>query len=147
MSDAFESEVMDDLFYDSAEGPARPRYGDEFEELDELEDEFEGFEDEFEEYDALEDYGDEMGAFDSMEDAVADALDAEDTDEFFRRIAGAARGSATPRGVPRRSSAGSPAAFPASPVSFRCLRRRRSAVSPVPWDACCRPMSWMPWMR
>ena len=65
MSDAFESEVMDDLFYDSAEGPARPSYGDEFEELDELEDEFEGFEDEgfedeFEEADELEDYGDEM---------------------------------------------------------------------------------------
>ena len=32
MSDSFEAEVMDDLFYDSAEGPAPPRYGDEFEE-------------------------------------------------------------------------------------------------------------------
>ena len=34
---------------------------------------------------------DEMGAFDSMEDAVADSLDAEDTDEFLRRIRAAAQ--------------------------------------------------------
>ena len=54
---------MDDLFYESAEGPARPSYGDEFEE-----------------YDELEDYGDELEEFDSMEDAVADALDADELD-------------------------------------------------------------------
>jgi hypothetical protein len=121
MSDAFESEVMDDLFYESAEGPARPSYGDEFEELDELEGEFEGFEDELEEYDELEDYGDELEEFDSMEDAVADALDAEDTDEFFRRIRRIARGAAS---IARR----------AAPIVGRIARgvSRVASVIPLP---------------
>jgi len=126
MSDAFESEVMDDLFNDTAEGPARPSYGDEFEELDALEDEFEGFEDEgfedeFEGADELEDYGDEMEEFDSMEDAVADALDAEDTDEFFRRIRRIARGAVR---IARR----------AAPIVGRIARgvSRVASVIPLP---------------
>ena len=90
MSDAFESEVMEDLFYESAEGPARPRYGDEFEEFDALEEGFEdGFEEEFEDgFEEMEDLGEEyayeeMDPLEAMEDAVADALEEEDTDEFL----------------------------------------------------------------
>lgn len=97
MSNSFEAEVMDEL-YDAAEGPAQRYYGDAFEEeeFDALEEESEGFEDEFDsadERDELEDYADEMDV-DSMEDAVADALEEEDTDEFFRRIRRIARGAA-----------------------------------------------------
>jgi hypothetical protein len=98
MSDAFESEVMDDLFYESAEGPSRMRHGDEFEEFDALEEGFEdGFEEEFEDgFEEMEDLGEEyayeeMDALEAMEDAVADALEEEDTDEFFRRLARIAR--------------------------------------------------------
>jgi hypothetical protein len=79
----------EDLFYDEAEGPALPRYTRQA--YDEFED---GFEDEF---DLMEDYAgdygefDEGDAFDLMEEAMADALAAEDTDEFLRRLRRAAR--------------------------------------------------------
>lgn len=112
MSDLY-SDVMDDLVDEAAEGPARSAYdaGDEFDEFDELDagdagdeaddeflgriiggpgqalggalgaDEFEAF-DEFGEGDSFEDYAD----VESFEDAVADALDAADSDEFLRRL-------------------------------------------------------------
>ena len=105
MYQTFESDVMDDLLYDSAEGPSEMGYADEFDEFDaygefdaydELEDEFDEYDeyDEYEgfldEYDELEDYGDEAYAgedlMDMMEDIVADALDADDTDEFFKKL-------------------------------------------------------------
>lgn len=132
---SFETDVMDDLSFDAAEGPALPRqaydayeedYGDEFDayddeesaddefigglvrrtagapggpasadEYDEYEegfdegDEFEGAEayDEYDTYDEFEDVDAyESDFFDSFEEAVADAMEAEDTDEFLRRL-------------------------------------------------------------
>jgi hypothetical protein len=121
--DRFESDVMDDLMQDAAEGPARGSlqaydefeddaldqgdFGDDefigrlagpatgggsaFEEYDES-DEFD-LADEADEGDELEhadewDTGEEL---DTMEDAVAEAMDAADGDEFFRRLRRIAR--------------------------------------------------------
>jgi len=103
----FDSDVMDDL-YDAAEGPARQAYDDfdGFDDSDGFDEGDEGDEflgrllsgvgqavggllggnqaDEFDDGDGFEE-GDDFDA-DSFEDAVADALDAADGDEFFRRI-------------------------------------------------------------
>lgn len=126
--DAFDTDVMDDLAYDAAEGPAMgspvyDSYEDEFEDEfdayeddesdyisdeyessfeddsgDEYEDEFdeEGFDvsDEYEdegydEFDAIDAYEDDM--MDAFADALADALDAEDAEEFWKRIRSIAR--------------------------------------------------------
>ncbi len=84
----------EDLFYDTAEGPATPRrrYAQAYDEFDAL-DEF----DAFDEFDLMGDYADAYdefnadNAFDLMEDAMADALEAEDTDEFLRRLRRIAR--------------------------------------------------------
>ena len=112
MSERFETDVMEDLFSDAAEGPSR---FEEFEE-DGFEDVDAGEEDEFlsrivsgigqavggllgaDEFEEMEDFGDvdaaeEWEGVDSMEDAVADALEADDTDEFFRRLRRIARGA------------------------------------------------------
>jgi hypothetical protein len=83
MSDRYDTDVMDDLFYEAAEGPAAMEgFEDEFEEgfEDEFEDELEdGFEEGFEEdgFEAM----DEGDAMDALEEAVVDALGAEDADE------------------------------------------------------------------
>lgn len=101
---SFETDVMDDLFYDEAEGPTRQHF-DEYDEFGEDEgDEFlrsimggigqligggNSFDeaDEWDDYDAYEtDEFEAMDALDAMEEAVVDALEAEDTDEFFRRL-------------------------------------------------------------
>ena len=104
MSERFEDELMDDLYYDEAEGAAS--FYDEEEDLfEDYDDTFEEFEDEFEEdaWDAGEDdyYDDEMDEFedyadefedeaeaydDELEDAMAYALGAEDTDEFLGKL-------------------------------------------------------------
>lgn len=89
MQDRFETDVMDDLFYEAAEGPAR--MADELLEFDEFEEDgFEEFEeDAFEEFDEDEfagDYASDEDAMDALEEAVADALAADDADEFFRRL-------------------------------------------------------------
>lgn len=81
----------EDLFYDTAEGPATPRRR-----YTQAYDEFDGF-DALDELDLLEDYADVYDEFDAgdtfdlMEDAMADALEAEDTDEFLRRLRQIAR--------------------------------------------------------
>jgi hypothetical protein len=105
MSDRFESDAMEDLLYEEAEGPSRFEEFEEegFEELDA------GEEDEFlsrviggigqvagsllgaEEFEEMEEWEDVDSAeawdsAESMEDAVADAMEAEDTDEFLRRL-------------------------------------------------------------
>ncbi len=87
----------EDLFYDAAEGPATPRrrYAQAYDEFDEF-DAFDGF-DALDEFDLMGDYADAYDEFDSgdafdlMEDAMADALEAEDTDEFWRRLRRVAR--------------------------------------------------------
>ncbi|HRD67782.1 MAG TPA: hypothetical protein PKY50_16685 [Candidatus Competibacter sp.] len=115
MSDSFESDVMDDLFYESAEGPAQTR-ADEF-------DEFEGFE----EYDAMEeDAYEDMDVMDAMEDAVADALEADDADEFFRRLA---------RGIGRVARGVVRVARRVAPVVGRIARTVAPIASaiPLPW--------------
>jgi hypothetical protein len=130
--DRFEADVMDDLMYEAAEGPAtrnpmnagdeydeagewdgadegddefagpsiggqivRSRRYDEADETDEA-DEWDGGDegDEFEasdEYDAIDEADTMYSEFDAMEEAVADALDAGDSDEFFRRLSRIAR--------------------------------------------------------
>lgn len=109
MSDRFDSDAMGDLFYETAEGPTQ------FEGFEEegFEDSDAGEDDEFtrvvggaghghgaalggDEFDEMEDWGDmeaagEWEGADSIEDAVADALEAEDADEFFRRLRRIAR--------------------------------------------------------
>jgi hypothetical protein len=118
MSDRFETDLMEDMLSDQAEGSS------EFEEFDEdASDELDaGEDDEFlsrivggvgqavggllgaDEYDEAEEFGDlesgdELEGVDSIDDAVADALEAEDSDEFFRRLRRIAR--SVGRGVGR----------------------------------------------
>ncbi|MDB9421964.1 hypothetical protein PN467_15965 [Microcystis aeruginosa CS-563/04] len=104
MYQAFETDVMDDLFYDQVEGPAqRGDYydsydaGDEFGEYDlaEADDDtfIGGLIRSGQGFDEMEDWGEQGydSGFDALEDALADALAEEDTDEFFRRLGRIAR--------------------------------------------------------
>jgi hypothetical protein len=127
MSQRFDTDVMDDLFYETAEGPAQMRY-DEFAEFDAGEDEFDEFADGFEEMDEFgeaEEY-DAMDALDAMEEAVTDALGADDTDEFFRRLA---------RGVGRAARGAVRVARRVAPVVGRIARTVAPIASaiPLPW--------------
>ncbi|MFM0052530.1 serine/threonine-protein kinase [Caballeronia grimmiae] len=112
MSDRFDNDAMGDLFYETAEGPSQYEgfEDDGFDEGDQ------GDDDEFtrvvtgagvgngaavgaDEFDEMEDLGDmdaggEWDSPNSFEDAVADALEAEDADEFFRRLRRIARSAA-----------------------------------------------------
>jgi hypothetical protein len=83
----FETDVMDDLFYEAAEGPSQlsRRRGEAFDAYEEM--------DAYDEFD-VDDAYDDGGAFDALEDEMADALEAEDSDEFFRRIARGIRSAA-----------------------------------------------------
>src|SRR6266540_3804382 len=109
MATRMEEELMEELSYDEAEGAAEAFEEEEFEEEEfdageeelaaeeewegaeeeELGEEFEeeGFEEAEEEYGEEEVYEEEA----ALEDAMAYALGAEDTDEFFRRALGALR--------------------------------------------------------
>ena len=104
----YNMDVMDDLF-DDAYSPTGADLGDGFEDLSAFEEEdglegyeaYEGYEDSLEDYgaeDSLEDYGEDLFAeqvdTDALEDLVADALDAQDTEEFLRRISRIARQAA-----------------------------------------------------
>jgi hypothetical protein len=104
MYQAFETDVMDDLFYDQVEGPAqRGDYydsydaGDEFGEYDLAEADDDAFVGGLirsgQGFDEMEDWGEQGydSGFDALEDALADALAEEDTDEFFRRLGRIAR--------------------------------------------------------
>ncbi|TRU87270.1 MAG: hypothetical protein EWV76_01750 [Microcystis novacekii Mn_MB_F_20050700_S1] len=104
MYQAFETDVMDDLFYDQVEGPAQRgdhynRYdaGDEFGEYDLAEADDDAFIGGLirtgQGFDEMEDWGEQGydSGFDALEDALADALAEEDTDEFFRRLGRIAR--------------------------------------------------------
>ena len=104
MYQAFETDVMDDLFYDQVEGPAqRGDYynsydaGDEFGEYDLAEADDDAFIGGLirsgQGFDEMEDWGEQGydSGFDALEDALADALAEEDTDEFFRRSGRIAR--------------------------------------------------------
>ena len=91
MYQAFEADVMDDLFDHAAEGPARRSHRSAHA-YDAYDDSFDGFD----EYDAY-DQGDAYDAYDqgdAFEDAMVDALEAEDSDEFLRRIARGVRSAA-----------------------------------------------------
>ncbi|TIT61104.1 MAG: hypothetical protein E5W63_12420, partial [Mesorhizobium sp.] len=82
--DGYDESMFDDLAFDEAEGPA-----DSYDEFDEM-DEGDGFEG--------ADEGDEGDDFDEGDDdgwdqALGFALAAEDSDEFFRRIARGIRGA------------------------------------------------------
>jgi len=97
MTMSLESDVMEDLFYEEAEGPARAydelEAYDSLEEYDALEEDL--YEEEFEEFDSLDELeaeGSDEDLMDAMEEAVVDALEAEDTDEFFRRLRRGLRG-------------------------------------------------------
>lgn len=132
---SFESDVMEDLYYDEAEGPARQQF-DEYDEFGEDEgdeflrniiggigravggligggDQYDEF-DEYDEYDAYEaDEYEDMDALDAMEEAVVDALEAEDSDEFFRRLRrGLGRVARVARGAVRTVGRGIRAAAP-----------------------------------
>lgn len=127
MSQRFDTDVMDDLFYETAEGPTQMRY-DEFAEFDAGEDEFDEFADGFDETDEFaeaEEY-DGMDALDAMEEAVTDALAADDTDEFLRRLARRARGIArgAVQGARRVARGAAAAARTIGPIA--------SAI-PLPW--------------
>jgi hypothetical protein len=127
--DRFDTDVMDDLMSEGAEGPARSMddydlydeadegdtydegdFGDDdeflgpvasaaarpaggassYDDIDEVDEVDEYDEDGFDEVDSYDEEVDEGD--DAMEDAVADAMDAGDTDEFFRRLGRIARG-------------------------------------------------------
>ena len=78
----FETDVMDDLVYDAAEGPAaHPRsYRSPRNTLDAYDDM-----DAYDEFD-VDEADDGMDALDAMEEALADALEEEDSDEFTNRL-------------------------------------------------------------
>jgi hypothetical protein len=77
----FETDVMDDLAYDAAEGPARTRsYRSPRDTLDAYDDM-----DAYDEFD-VDEADDGMDALDAMEEALADALEEEDSDEFRERL-------------------------------------------------------------
>lgn len=133
MSDRLEDDLMEDLAYDEAEGASEMfEEGEAFEgfdaadedlaELNEFEDFEEGFEESFEAegFDEFADYGEEAEYVDedAMEEAMAYALGAEDTDEFFRRIM---------RGVRRVGSVVGRVARTAAPIA-RTLGRVASAI-------------------
>ncbi|MBD2034845.1 hypothetical protein H6F76_07330 [Leptolyngbya sp. FACHB-321] len=90
MYQAFEADVMDDLFYE-AEGPSQTRRSAQA--YDAYDDSFDAF-DEGDGYDAYDSYDayDAYDEGDAFEEAMADALEAEDSDEFFRRVARGIRG-------------------------------------------------------
>lgn len=120
---SFETDVLEDLFYEEAEGPARSY--EEFEAYDGFEEDL--YEDGFEEYDALEDYeAYDEDVLDAMEEAVVDALEAEDTDEFFRRLA---------RGIGRVARGAVRVARRVAPVVGRIARTVAPIASaiPLPW--------------
>lgn len=131
---SFETDVMEDLYYDEAEDPARQQF-DEYDEFGEEEgDEFLrniigglgravggliGGGDQYDEFDEYEydaydvDEYEDMEALDAMEEAVVDALAAEDTDEFFRRLRrGLGRVARVARGAIRTVGRGIRAAAP-----------------------------------
>jgi len=131
---SFETDVMDDLSFDQAEGPAMGSqayddFGDEYDSYDDdgADDEFIGslirgvgqlvggassadefdedgygfdeadFDESFEAYDEMDGFdqyedADATDGYEAFSDAVADALDAEDSEEFMRLIRRAARG-------------------------------------------------------
>ncbi|WP_139558335.1 serine/threonine-protein kinase [Methylotetracoccus oryzae] len=147
---SFEADVMEDLLYDEAEGPARGHQFDEFSEYDEFgEEESDEFlrniiggigravgglaggadqydeAEEWGEYDAYEE-AEDADVMDAMEEAVADALGAEDTDEFFRRLA---------RGVSRVARGAVRVARRVAPVVGRIARTVAPIASaiPLPW--------------
>jgi hypothetical protein len=109
--DRYEEDMFDELGFDEAEGAAdsydEMEEGDEADEMDEMDeadeydemDEGDHYEetDGFDEYDEMEeaDHYDESDEDDeeAWDHALGHALAAEDTDEFFRRIARAARGA------------------------------------------------------
>jgi hypothetical protein len=80
----FETDVMDDLFYDTAEGPSRMR---------QHYDAYDTYDDGFDAYDTYDAY-DEGDAYNALEDEMADALGAADSDEFLQRIAQGVRQAA-----------------------------------------------------
>lgn len=93
MYQAFEADVMDDLFYDAAEGPAQTRRSAHaYDAYDDYDDSF----DAYDQYDAY-DEGDPYDAYDggnAFEDAMVDALEAEDSDEFLGQLLRGATGVA-----------------------------------------------------
>lgn len=141
---SFDTDVMDDLYYDEAEGPARHNYdefedggdeflrniiggigravggllggGDQYDEYDEY--------DEMDAYDEFESEGEDV--MDAMEEAVVDALAADDTDEFFRRLA---------RGIGRVARGAANVARRVAPVVGRIARTVAPIASaiPLPW--------------
>lgn len=137
MTYTFDADVMDDLFAETVEGPACKgpacmRQGAGFE-LDEGADVFEeadGFEamEDWAAEDEFLDFGEEEGmdVMDAMEAAVADALGAEDTDEFFRSIA---------RGLRRVGGTVGRVARRVAPVAGRIARGIAPIASaiPLPW--------------
>jgi hypothetical protein len=130
-----EEELMEDLFYQEAEGPAELGDEEEWESLEAMEETDwgeeeewelggEGFLDEFEEegYEEFDEFGEAYGfeeAEDAFEDAMAYALEAEDTDEVFRRIGRAIRRGAPGviRGVRRAASTVGRVARVAAPIA------------------------------
>lgn len=115
---------MDDLGYDSYEAEGASEMFDEeqgYEDYDAAEDELgmedqwdgaeealfdEGFEEEFDEMEDLgDDYAADLGEEEALDDAMAYALGAEDTDEFFRRVARGIRRAASTVGRVARAAA------------------------------------------
>ncbi len=130
-----EEELMEDLFYQEAEGAAELGEEEEWEGLEAMEEADwgeeeeweageEGFLDEFEEegFEEFDEFGEAYGfdeSEDAFEDAMAYALEAEDTDEFFRRIGRALRRVAPGivRGVRRVASTVGRVARVAAPIA------------------------------
>jgi hypothetical protein len=135
---SFDSDVMDDLYVDEADAYDEFEEGDEFLRniiggIGQAVGGLLGGGGQFDEYDELDDYDayeaeayDDADALDAMEEAVADALAADDSDEFFRRLA---------RGIGRVARGAVRVARRVAPVVGRIARTVAPIASaiPLPW--------------
>jgi len=150
--DGFEDEMYEDLAYEEAEGAAAFDEDLEMEEFDELEEddfleEDEGLEgaedyfdeDDFSDFDEMDEYADEYEEFDAydefedgyeddeaedmLDSAMAYALDAEDADEFFKKLWG---------GIKRVGRGAVKIARKAAPVIGRIARVAAPVLSAIP---------------
>ncbi|WP_299414687.1 hypothetical protein [Acaryochloris sp. IP29b_bin.148] len=84
----YATDVMDDLFYEEADGLSEMDYDDDFEDEydDDFEDAFEAYDDFEDDYDAFEAYDDFEDDYDAFDYIVAEALGTDDLDEFWGKL-------------------------------------------------------------
>lgn len=146
----YATDVMDDLFYEEAEGLSEMDYDDDFEDeyddfeaYDGFDDDYDGFEDEYDDFEAYDEFDDGYDAFDAYDDfddtydefddfdddfdaldyVVADALGAYDTDEFLKKLW---------KGIKKVGKKAVRVAKKAAPIIGKVARRAAPILSKLP---------------